>query len=352
MVTQCPHKMKNIKTSARDFKFWLSRKTGIPFAAPDTIQLSLTNVCNLKCKMCSVWSNPDRKNELRKEEVLEIVDQAAEWGIPEINLCGGEPLLSGKCFGVIRHAKAKGMKVILTTNGTLIDPGTASELAGSGVDIVCISLDGATAAVHDSIRGVPGAYEKIIGGIRALHSERTPGHPVTVLIFTLHNDNLDEAVEYVRMAKELGVDAVYLTSLVGDNIRLYSRREHNPLWITGGRLKRLDEVVDTLERMQDEYYRFDYPSFPLIKKYFRGALYGRDWTCFAGFRRFVVCPDGNIQMCGEIIGNFRQCPDIRKIWHSRPAGRKRAVIKKCRNYCLQDCHARKESSSLRRVFME
>lgn len=342
--------MKNLKVSVRDFKFWLSRKTGIPLAAPDTIQLSLTNLCNLKCKMCSVWSNPDRQNELLKGEVMEIVDQAAEWGIREINLCGGEPLLSDKCFDVIRHAVKRGLKVILTTNGTLIDSVTAAELAGSGVDIVCVSLDGATAAVHDSIRGVPGAYEKIIKGIRALHSARTPGRPVTVLIFTLHNDNLDEAVEYVRMAKRLGVDAVYLTSLVDDNIRLYSRGEYNPLWITGDRLKRLDEVIDELERMQDGYYRFDYPSFPLIKKYFRGALTGKDWTCFAGFRRFVVCPDGNIQMCGEIVGNFRQCPEIRKIWYSRPAVRKRAMIRKCRNYCLQDCHARRESSSLRRVF--
>ncbi len=343
--------MKDFRVLSRDLGFWLSRKAGIPLVAPDTVQISLTNACNLKCKMCSVWSNPDRQNEMPAAEVLKIVDQAAEWGIPEVNLCGGEPLLSGKCFDVIRYAGKKGMKVILTTNGTLIDSGIAAELSGSGVDIVCISLDGATAAVHDSIRGVPGAYGKIIEGIKSLHAAKKAGRPVIVLILTLHNDNLDEAVEYVRMAKRLGVDAVYLTSLVADNIRLYSRRENHPLWITGDRLERLDEVVDTLDKMQNEYYRFDYPSFSLIKKYFRGTLAGNDWTCFAGFRRFVVCPDGNIQMCGEIVGNFRQCPDIRKIWHSRAARKKRAMIKECRDYCLQDCHARRESACLRRIFM-
>ena len=343
--------MKDFRVLFRDFRFWLSRKAGIPLVVPDTIQVSLTNACNLKCKMCSVWSNPGRENEMTAAEVLNITDQAVEWGIPEMNLCGGEPLLSDKCFDVIRHAVKKGLKVILTTNGTLINADSAAELAGSGAHIVCISLDGATAAMHDSIRGVPGAYGKIIEGIKSLHAAKKAGRPVTVLILTLHNENLDEAVEYVRMAKKLGVDAVYLTSLVADNIRLYSRRENHPLWITGDRLRRLDEVMAELEKMQDEYYRFDYPSFSLIKKYFSGTLAKNDWTCFAGFRRFVVCPDGNIQMCGEVIGNYRRCPDIRRIWHSSAARRKRSMIKSCRDFCLQDCHARRESSCLRRVFM-
>ena len=344
------HKMKDFRVLTRDFRFWLSRKTGFPLVAPDTIQVSLTNLCNLKCKMCSVWSNYDQREELSLAELLEVVDQAAEWGIPEINLCGGEPLLSDKCFTVIEHSKKRGLKVILTTNGTVIDGDISAALVRSGVDIVCISLDGATAAVHDSIRGIPGTYAKIISGIESLHAVKDSGRPVTVLIFTLHNENLDEAVEYVRTAKQLRVDAVYLTSLVSDNIRLYSRREDNPLWITGGRLDRLDRVIDTLQGMQKEYYRFDYPSFALIKKYFRGGVREKDWICFAGFRRFVVCPDGNIQMCGEIIGNFRKCADIKKIWNSPPARKKRELIKRCRNFCLQDCHARRESACLRQVF--
>ncbi|MFA5319766.1 MAG: radical SAM protein [Candidatus Omnitrophota bacterium] len=342
--------MKDFRVVSRDLGFWFSRKTGLPFVAPDTIQVSLTNLCNLKCKMCSVWSNYDPREELSLADLLDIVDQAAEWGIPEINLCGGEPLLSDKCFKVIEHSKKRGLKVILTTNGTVIDENISAALVRSGVDIVCVSLDGATAVMHDSIRGIPGAYAKIIRGIELLHSVKDSGRPVTVLIFTLHNENLDEAVEFVRTAKKLRADAVYLTSLVADNIRLYSRGENNPLWISGGRLDRLDLVIDTLERMQEEYYRLDYPSFSLIKRYFRGGLRENDWICFAGFKRFVVCPDGNIQMCGEIIGNFRQCADIRKIWNSRPARKKRGLIKGCRNFCLQDCHARRESACLRQVF--
>jgi hypothetical protein len=55
-------------------------------------------------------------------------------------------------------------------------------------------------------------------------------------------------------------------------------------------------------------------------------------------------------MCGEEIGNIRKEPLIKKIWYSEKAQKRRAGIKRCRNYCLQDCHAREESASLSSVF--
>jgi len=112
-------------------------------------------------------------------------------------------------------------------------------------------------------------------------------------------------------------------------------------------LKKLDKVIDSASLLQNDYYEFTYPSFNLIKRYFRGELKKNDWTCFAGFRRFVICSDGNVQMCGEIIGNIRQTKDMKKIWQARAARDKRKKIRACRNFCLQDCHARQESATLK-----
>jgi Predicted Fe-S oxidoreductases len=266
--------------------------------------------------MCHVWANESSQDELSFEEIKNIIDQAVAWGIPEINLCGGEPLLSPVCFPVIQYAKEKGMKVILTSNGTVINETIAKKIVDLKVDVVCVSLDGATAATHDTLRGLEGAYEKILRGIGLISQYRKDGFPVRVLILTLHNENLDEVVDYIYLAKKLNIDALYITSLVLDNVKLYEHKEESPLWIKGDRLKKLDEVVDTLVSLEKEYYGFGYPSFNLIKKYFRGEVIEKDWVCFAGFRRFVVCPDGNIMMCGEIIGHVRQERDIRKLWRA------------------------------------
>lgn len=331
----------------RNFWFWFSRKINLPLVCPDTLQLSLTNRCNLRCKMCNVWANYQPENELSLDEIKAIIGQAADWGIKEINLCGGEPLLSPYCFQVIKHAKLKGMKAILTTNGTVINESTAREIIETKVDIVCISLDGSSASVHDRIRGQDGAYQKIIQGIASLNKYREDSCPITVLIFTLHNENLDELLDYIRLARRLQIDALYVTSLVLDNVKLYSHAQQSPLWITGDRLKKLDEVIDSASLLQNDYYEFTYPSFNLIKRYFRGELKKNDWTCFAGFRRFVICSDGNVQMCGEIIGNIRQTKDMKKIWQARAARDKRKKIRACRNFCLQDCHARQESATLK-----
>ncbi len=334
-----------MKGFTRDLGFWLSRKINFPFVPPDTLQISLTNRCNLKCKMCNVWHN-NNDNELSFLEVKGVIEQSAKWGIKEINLCGGEPLLKDNIFEVVRYAKTKGMKIILTTNGTLINETMARKIVDSGIEVISISLDGATAEVHDKIRGQGGAYAKIIEGIRLLSQYKWGSGPIKVLILTISNDNLDELVDYIYLAKELNVEGIYLTSLVVDNIKLYSDvKDGSMLWIRGERLKKLDEMVDKAGLI----YNFDYPSFRLIKKYFRQELKKDDWSCFAGFRRFVLCPDGNVQMCGETIGNIRVNNDIKQIWVSAVAQRKRLKIKNCRNYCLQDCHARPESASLKNI---
>ena len=344
--------MPKFEPLMRNLGFWLSRKLNVPLVCPDTLQISLTSRCNLRCKMCSVWENANKNDELSLEEIKNVIDQSQEWGIKEINLCGGEPLLSEVCFDVIDYAKKHDMRVILTTNGTTINENVAKRLLESGLDIITISLDGAYPQTHDKIRGQPGAYDKIVQGIRYLNTFKKTSRLVKVLILTISNYNLDELEAYFYLAKDLSVDALYLTSVVLDNVKLYSqdsRSEQDDIWIRGERLQRLDEMVDKIDILQQNLYGLNYPSFLLIKKYFRRELAKRDWTCFAGYRRFVLVPGGTIQMCGEAIGNIRETPYLKKIWFSRKAGLRRRQIKKCRNYCLQDCHARQESSSLKHI---
>ncbi|MFA4853734.1 MAG: radical SAM protein [Candidatus Omnitrophota bacterium] len=344
--------MNKIDKIKRDFGFWLSRKINFPLVPPDTLQISLTSRCNLRCEMCSVWKAANISEELTLKEIKDILNQCREWGVKEVNLCGGEPLLCEICFDVIEYAKSLGLTVILTTNGTLITEEVARRLIQSKLDVITISLDGARGKTHDKIRAQPGAYDKIMQGIRHLNNSPEEKKLIKVLILTLSNYNLDELEEYFHLAKGLSVDALYITSVVLNNVKLYkqdSGSSEGNLWITGDRLKKLDEMIDKIDLLQQKGYGLNYPSFYLIKKYFRRDLCEGDWVCFAGYRRFVVVPGGSIQMCGEEIGNIRREPSVKNNWFSLKAKKRRVKIKKCRNYCLQDCHARQESASLRDI---
>lgn len=344
--------MNKIAKIKRDFGFWLSRMINFPLVAPDTLQISLTSRCNLRCQMCNVWKAADISEELTLQEIKDLLDQCRQWGVKEVNLCGGEPLLCDACFDIIKYAKALGFTVILTTNGTLISESTAGRLFESKLDIITISLDGARPQTHDKIRGQLGAYDKIMQGIGHLNNLPDTKKLVKVLILTLSNHNLDELEEYFRLARTLSIDALYITSVVPDNVKLYNQDPDggkDNLWITGERLQKLDKMIDKITILQQEGYGLDYPSFNLIKKYFRNDLQKGDWVCFAGFRRFVVVPGGSIQMCGEEIGNVRKDPSVKNNWYSLKAGKRRLAIKRCRNYCLQDCHARQESASLKNI---
>jgi len=344
--------MDRKKALKRNAGFWLSKKINYPLVPPDTLQLSLTSRCNLRCKMCNVWEAARKEEELSFLEIKSVVDQCRQWGVEEVNLCGGEPLLSDICLDIISYAKESGMRVILTTNGTLLNEEMAKRLVDLKVDIITISLDGARPQTHDNIRGQQGAYDKIIQGIKNLNYFGKGSGPVKVLILTISNYNLDELEEYFSLAKTISADALYLTPVVLDNVRLYmqgAEDKKQDLWISGERLLKLDEVVDRLTILQKERYGLNYPSFRLLKKYFRGQVTAQDWVCFAGYRRFVLVPSGTVQMCGEAVGNIRSTPDIRKIWTSQAAYRRRRQIKKCRHFCLQDCHARQESATLRDI---
>jgi MoaA/NifB/PqqE/SkfB family radical SAM enzyme len=336
----------------RDFGFWLSRRIDYPLVPPDTLQISLTSRCNLRCKMCNAWKDARRDDELSLEEVKGVIRQCSEWGIKEVNLCGGEPLISEIIFEVITFAKNSGMRVILTTNGTLINADTADKLVRSGVDIITISVDGARAETHDKIRAQPGAFDKIMQGVRHLNSSPQAKKIIKVFIFTLSNYNLDELEEYFSLARSMSIDALYITSVVFDNVRLYRQDTQDAqggIWISGERLHKLDEVMDKVEILQRQGYGLNYPSFRLIRKYFRRSIRKGEWVCFAGYRRLALVPGGAVQMCGEEIGNVRKQPSVKKIWYSGTARKRRVNIRKCRNYCLQDCHARQESSGLRNI---
>ena len=105
--------------------------------------------------------------ELDTEASLRLLDQIAETGNPIVILTGGEPLLRPDIFEIAAHGTAKGLRMVMAPNGTLITEAMAKKMADSGIQRISVSIDGATKERHDGFRGVEGAFEGAIRGIAA-----------------------------------------------------------------------------------------------------------------------------------------------------------------------------------------
>jgi 12,18-didecarboxysiroheme deacetylase len=127
---------------------------------------NITRRCNLKCIHCYAQSkDQEYTDELTTEQGKELIDDLAKFGVPVILFSGGEPLMRKDLPVLAEYAVSKGMRAVISTNGTLITKEVAKKLKEIGLSYVGISLDGLE-EIHDHFRGKKGAYQKAMEGIK------------------------------------------------------------------------------------------------------------------------------------------------------------------------------------------
>jgi len=127
---------------------------------------NITRACNLKCVHCYNDSGVGKaSNELSTDKAKEVIDDLARFGAPSVLFSGGEPLMRPDLFDLIEYAVGKGLRTVISTNGTLISEQTAAKIKERGVSYVGISLDG-IGPINDKFRGLEGAFDKAVKGIR------------------------------------------------------------------------------------------------------------------------------------------------------------------------------------------
>ncbi len=137
---------------------------------PMNVYWEMTQACNLACRHCRAEAMPDpHPQELTLEEGLDFVRQIPEFGapLPQLILTGGDPLLRRGLFTLIDEARNLGIGISITpaaTNALTLD--VLTQLKNHGVEGVGLSLDGSTAERHDSIRGVPGTFDRTLEAMR------------------------------------------------------------------------------------------------------------------------------------------------------------------------------------------
>ena len=171
---------------------------------------NITRRCNLKCVHCYAHAKDQVfDNELTTEEGKNLIDDLSLFKVPVLLLCGGEPTIREDLPNLAAYAIEKGMRAVISTNGTLITQQMARVLKDIGLSYVGISLDGME-KIHDRFRGVKGAFRAALEGIKNCQDA---GIKVG-LRFTINKFNVDEIENIFKLLEDMDIPRACFYHLV------------------------------------------------------------------------------------------------------------------------------------------
>ena len=251
---------------------------------PYTLVAELTYRCPLRCVYCSNPVDFHRSRaELSTHEWRRVFSEAAELGVMQLHLSGGEPALRDDLVELIRHARGCDLYTNLITGGTLLDEEKLRRLRDAGLDHIQLSVQGAARGSAEMIAGVRSHREKL--DVARLIAKI--GFPLTLNV-VIHRMNIAEIPELIALALELGADRLELA-----NTQFYA-------WAAENRR--------ALMPTREQYDRAEQIAREAIAKY-RGTLEiafvqndylsGEPKPCMDGWGRSYVCinPTGEVMPC-------------------------------------------------------
>jgi len=157
------------------------------------------NRCNCRCVMCDIWKRTDAR-EISEAELARHIDDIVALGVQHVVFTGGEPLMHSDLFRLAAPLRARGMRITLLSTGLLLARDAARIV--NSIDEAIVSLDGPR-EVHDAIRRVPGAFDRLAEGVGALQA-RAAEFPVSARC-TVHARNAPHLRATVAAARSMGL---------------------------------------------------------------------------------------------------------------------------------------------------
>ena len=168
--------------------------------SPICLTWELTYACNLACVHCLSSSGRRDPRELTTAEAKGVIDELQKMQVFYINIGGGEPTVRPDFWELLDYSVDHDVGVKFSTNGIKLDRKRSAQLARTDYVDVQISLDGATAAVNDNVRG-PGSYDTAIRALENL-AEAGFGQPKISVVMT--RQNVDQLDEFKSLADQFG----------------------------------------------------------------------------------------------------------------------------------------------------
>lgn len=275
---------------------------------PFILAWELTKACNLNCVHCraSATSLPG-PGELTTAEGMALLTDLAEGGTKMVILSGGEALVREDVFELASCGTSLGLRMTLATNGSLVTQDMARRMRESGIARVSVSLDGVTADIHDAFRGLPGAFDMAVRGIRTLLSEGVPVQ-VNTTVAAVNISQMDLFPEFLQRE---GVAAWHVFFLVptgrGENVEPAKIRQYRDM-LEGFHRTSHSTSIECKATCAPQYYRM------LMEAHGSSPTKG----CLAGTGFGFVSATGAVQPCGFLqidCGNIRTAP-FHEIWRT------------------------------------
>ena len=307
--------------------------------APVRISFEPTIACNLNCPMCDRTKKDDfikhRDEKLPYETTKAFLYEVGRLGVRYFLIIGGgEPLMDPHIIEYMRILKDGGVYVHLWTNGTLIDEENAPLLA-EYCDMITVSLDSPDPAVNDISRGVEGATEKAVSGIRLLrkHSDRLFLR-IHSVISALNIDHLRDIADFAaeNSVTEIGGALIAPFDFLPQNMK-FSKEQIGKL---SNKIEDLCEYAKTkgvaLAGCYANVSAKIIQNLSHIQKMYAdpAELSEKHITCMGLWGQATVRPNGDVSVCcftyKPILGNLNN-NSFEEIWNSARAGELRELVK-------------------------
>ena len=282
------------------------------------IAWEVTRSCNLNCIHCrAAASHGPYAGELSTKKCFQLIDEIAAMSSPVIILTGGEPLLRPDIFEIATYGTGKGLRMVMATNGTLVDESTAKKMIKSGIKRVSVSLDGKDAPSHDAFRGKIGAFTGALNGIEAM---KRAGMEFQINT-TVTTANLKQIKNILELAKKLGAAAHHIFLLVptgrgrdlAEQAITAADYEETLMWFYK---QSLDCSIQLKATCAPHYFRILHQQKDKgqKKKSVSGQFHEMTRGCLGGSAFCFISHVGQVQPCGYLELN---CGNIQKQRFSR-----------------------------------
>ncbi len=259
------------------------------FPAPSIVFWDITGKCNLHCRHCYNVESQLHNREMEAGEIKRILEEMSVFGVESVNFSGGEPLLRRDFLEIAAHAGNLGFKSVgVATNGTLIDRRIAKRLKEASLEVQ-VSIDGDIAEIHDTMRGVRGAFDRAISGIKLLQEE---GNCISVCT-TSTKLNVDRIPNIIELMQNLGIENYRVQGIIPIGRGKANIKE---LGLSPNRMRNL---VEYLERKNIPILSF---GFTLKAPPIAPVDYCESGACSAATSSCSITPEGIVVPCTYFWG--------------------------------------------------
>ncbi len=297
------------------FKRYLSLKTHKIHAMPIAILMPHSS-CNCRCVMCDIWKGNDNPRQLTKADVAGLLASLKRLNTQWVVMSGGEALMNPNLFRLCDRLRAEGMKITILSTGLLLKKYATQVVAQS--DEVIVSLDGSE-AVHNTIRRIPNAHQKLKEGVEAVKALKAD-FPISARC-VIQRLNFADWPHIVDAAHDLGLDSIsFLPADVSTEAfnrpELWAEERTEEVKLDAAQLPQLKTIIELLitNYASDFTSHFIAESPTKIRRIYDyyAAFYGlADFplvSCNAPWVSTVVEADGTVRPCffHHPLGNVRE----------------------------------------------